>query len=197
MAPNYLLVDFENIPSIDQSLLQANMKVMLFLGETSKIKADYLNKILKICNGMELIKINGSGHNAVDFHIAYFIGIYSEKEPAASFRILSKDTGYDPLIRYLASRGIKCERVEGANTVVKPKPVIKEDKKNDVDKIIKSIKLHFSNGGVKLRPKKASGFKAFVKSQGKHEDKTVKAIIEKMVSGKLIEITGDGITYHF
>ena len=196
MTPTYLLVDFENVPSIDVSVLQGNMKVMVFLGETSKLKADYLNKVLKVCSKIELIKINGSGHNAVDFHIAYFIGAISEKEPGASFKILSRDTGYDPLVGYLVSRCIKCERIEGKGVGVKAKAVQKKNKDNEIDKEIEKIKSHFSNEGEKLRPKKASGFKAFVKSQG-NDVKTVQAIIDKMIARKLITINGDGIEYQF
>jgi hypothetical protein len=197
MAPNYLLVDFENIPVIDPAVLKADMKVMLFLGENSKLKADYLNKILKICNGIELIQISGSGHNAVDFHIAYFIGVYSEKEPEASFCILSADTGYDPLIRHLVSKSIKCKRIEGIGIIPKPKVLPKNNKETDVDKIIERMRSHFIKGGEKIKPKTAGKFETFVKSQGKFDGKMVKAIIGKMSTNKLIEINGEEIKYNF
>jgi hypothetical protein len=46
----------------------------------------------------------------VDFHIAYYIGVLSSEEPAAYFHIISKDSGFDPLIRHLRGRKIFAQR---------------------------------------------------------------------------------------
>ena len=112
MKTTYLLIDFENLSKIDLSDVPSDFKVKLFLGEQSKIKADYINKILKNGNTIELIKIKGNGPNAVDFHISFYIGVLSEKEKDASFIIYSKDTGFDPLQKHLKEMNIDCERKE-------------------------------------------------------------------------------------
>lgn len=197
MKQNYLLVDYENLSTIDLSILQADMKVVLFLGETSKIKADYLNKIIKKGNRIELIKISGSGHNAVDFHIAWFIGACSEREPGASFSILSRDTGYDPLIKFLSSMGIQCSRVDGTGAAPESVTLPKDSKETEVDKKVESIKKQLIKSGKDKRPKTAKRFEAFVKSHGKYDEKTVTAIINRMFAGNLIAIQGDNIQYHF
>ena len=44
----------------------------------------------------------------LDFHIAYYLGDLAVKEPDADFYILSKDTGFDPLIEHLEGRKYKC-----------------------------------------------------------------------------------------
>jgi hypothetical protein len=51
-----------------------------------------------------------AGNNAVDFHIAYYIGVLSSEEPTAYFHIISKDTGFDPLIKHLRGRKISVQR---------------------------------------------------------------------------------------
>lgn len=58
----------------------------------------------------EYIKIAGAGPNALDFHIAYYIGRISCNEVDAFFHIISRDTGFDPLIQHLKDQKIFCGR---------------------------------------------------------------------------------------
>ena len=44
------------------------------------------------------VKIAGNGSNALDFHIAYYIGRIAATEPDACFNIISKDTGFDSFL---------------------------------------------------------------------------------------------------
>jgi hypothetical protein len=57
--------------------------------------------------------MEGNGHNALDFHIAYYLGRPAVEHPKARFRILSKDAGFDPLLAHLRSQKILCERLPG------------------------------------------------------------------------------------
>jgi hypothetical protein len=54
----------------------------------------------------EYLKISGNGSNALDFHIAFYIGQLAAQDPKAYFHIISKDTGFDPLIQHLKSKKI-------------------------------------------------------------------------------------------
>jgi hypothetical protein len=54
--------------------------------------------------------LESSGSNALDFHIAYYIGVLSAQDSSAFFHIISKDTGFDPLIKHLKSKGIFAQR---------------------------------------------------------------------------------------
>ncbi len=56
------------------------------------------------------MKTAGQGPNALDFHIAFYLG----RELAAAAPecvILSRDTGFDPLMRHLQELGHTCRRV--------------------------------------------------------------------------------------
>ena len=67
------------------------------------------------------IKITGNGSNALDFHIAYYIGKLAEAEPTAYFHIVSKDTGFDPLIQHLKTEGIFAGRVKAIDEIPRVK----------------------------------------------------------------------------
>lgn len=43
--------------------------------------------------------------------IAYYIGRLAADEPGAAFNIISKDKGFDPLVRHLRGLGIDCCRL--------------------------------------------------------------------------------------
>ena len=54
----------------------------------------------------EYVKMGGNGSNALDFHIAFYIGQLAERGPNAYFHIISKDSGFDPLIKHLKTRKV-------------------------------------------------------------------------------------------
>ncbi|MBW8365387.1 MAG: hypothetical protein K0M39_12625 [Rhizobium sp.] len=56
-------------------------------------------------------KIEGSGKNALDFHIAFQLGRTIETAPETECFVLSRDTGFDPLLSHLNKNGLKCSRI--------------------------------------------------------------------------------------
>jgi len=83
----------------------------VFVGATqSKLPFDLVTAIQQMGERAKYIKIAGVGPNALDFHIAYYIGRIASHEPEAFFHIISKDTGFDPLIQHLKDKKIFCGR---------------------------------------------------------------------------------------
>jgi len=48
----------------------------------------------------QYIKMTGTGKSALDFHIAYYIGELAVRNPNAHFHVISRDTGFDPLLTH-------------------------------------------------------------------------------------------------
>jgi len=113
MTKSYYLIDFENVqPKALDRLKPGDARIKVFLGQhQNKLMLDLVQALQPFGADAEYIAITGSGPDAVDFHIAYYIGRISAEEPDASFRIISKDKGFDPLVRHLSGRGIGCERL--------------------------------------------------------------------------------------
>jgi hypothetical protein len=59
------------------------------------------------------MRISGNGSNALDFHIAFYIGQLAQEDPRGFFHIISKDTGFDPLVTHLKSKQIFACRSAG------------------------------------------------------------------------------------
>jgi hypothetical protein len=109
---NFVLVDFENVQPKDIGLLKDGpFKVKVFLGPNqSKIPVSLAAALQSLGESAEYIVLETAGNNALDFHIAYYIGALSAAEPNAFFHVISKDTGFDSLLKYLKGKNIFAQR---------------------------------------------------------------------------------------
>lgn len=112
MRTNIVLIDFESVqPSSIAALEEDHYRVMVFVGATqAKLPFDVVLAIQRMADRAEYVKISGAGPNALDFHIAYYIGKLAAQDPTAFFHVISKDTGFDPLIRHLKTQHIFAAR---------------------------------------------------------------------------------------
>jgi hypothetical protein len=123
MRSNIVLIDFENVqPDSPQLLALEHFRVLLFIGANqTRLPFETVAAMQKLGVRAEYIKIAGNGSNALDFHIAYYIGVISANEPSAYFHIVSRDTGFDPLIKHLKSKKILAARVNSIGEI----PIVK------------------------------------------------------------------------
>lgn len=109
----YYLIDFENVqPKALDRLKAGESRIKVFLGEhQTKLMLELVQALQPFGTDAEYVKISGNGPDAVDFHIAYYAGRIAVQEPTAALRIISKDKGFDPLVRHLNACGIACQRL--------------------------------------------------------------------------------------
>ncbi|MEH6626555.1 MAG: PIN domain-containing protein [Motiliproteus sp.] len=112
MKTQYILIDYENVAVKSLDLLQGeNFHVRVFLGpKNNKLSSDLVLAMHALGSRGQYIKLDSGGANALDFHIAYYLGRLAATEPMAFFHVISKDTGYDPLISHLKNQKILCVR---------------------------------------------------------------------------------------
>jgi hypothetical protein len=120
----FVLIDFENVqPANLDGLKQGVHHIRVFVGESqSKISLVTAKALQSFGSDAEYIQIAGSGSNALDFHLAFYLGRLSLQHPQASFVIVSKDTGFDPLVKHLNRLGTACRRVASIATAVGATP---------------------------------------------------------------------------
>lgn len=112
MKINHVLIDYENVQVKSLALLKgAQFRVWVFLGPgNTKIPVDLVLAMHAFRDRSEYIVLETCRANALDFHIAYYIGVLATADPSACFHIISKDTGFDPLIKHLKSKKIFSSR---------------------------------------------------------------------------------------
>ncbi len=77
MATNYVLVDFENVQPDLSLLAHTTFKVKVFFGakqQEGRVPFKLLDAMLALGGNVEPIKVMRTGKNAVEMHIAYYIG---------------------------------------------------------------------------------------------------------------------------
>jgi len=111
---NHVLIDFESVqPDSLGALEQEHFKVHIFVGaDQARLPFTLAAAIQRMGSRGNYVKISGNGPNALDFHIAFYIGQLAAADTSAYFHIISKDTGFDPLIQHLKSRNIFACRVK-------------------------------------------------------------------------------------
>jgi hypothetical protein len=116
---NHIFVDFENVPQLELSIIgQTSVSFTLLLGaKQTKIDAALVEKLMEHAASVQLIRLTSSGKNALDFAVAYYLGQAALADPAGYFHIVSKDTGFDPLIKHLKTRHVNVRRHNDFSTL--------------------------------------------------------------------------------
>lgn len=112
MKINYILVDYENIqPKSIDALDDIPFKAKIFLGANqSKLPLGLVQSLQKFGERVEYIQIEGAGRNVLDFHICYYLGMLANQDHNGYFHIISKDTGFDIVVKHLNLQKISCQR---------------------------------------------------------------------------------------
>ena len=109
-----ILVDFENIQKLDFDHIDTtNTNLAIFVGKSqNKIPFALVEKAQAFGDRLVWVKIAGDGKNNLDFHLAFELGRLCERmDKEIELIVLSKDSGYDSLIRYVNEIGIKTRRI--------------------------------------------------------------------------------------
>src|SRR4051812_44275090 len=93
----HIFVDFENVHEVDLDLVADKAVVVhLILGERHKtLPLEMVKCLLKYDKQVHLVEAGKSGKNALDFVLAYRVGVESVADPKGFFHVVSRDTGFD------------------------------------------------------------------------------------------------------
>lgn len=194
VRPNIVLVDFESVqPTSFGQLSPDYFRVKVFVGATqSKLSFELVTAIQQMGDRAEYIKIAGIGRNALDFHIAYYIGRIAAERPEAFFHIISKDTGFDPLIQHLREKDIFCGRWESIEEI----PAVKAAQvKSPEERAILFMSRLLQPRATRPRTEKTlrSAISAHFQKQLSPEDVT--AIVDALRRPGRLSISGGKVVY--
>lgn len=116
---NHVLVDYENVHHLDLAKVgEKPVSFVLLLGPLqTKLAAELIEQLIGMAASVQMVRLSSSGRNAVDFALAYYLGQAVSADPGGYFHLVSKDTGYDPLIAHLRERRIQVRRHESCETL--------------------------------------------------------------------------------
>jgi PIN domain len=140
----------------------------------------------------EYIKISGNGPNALDFHIACYIGQLAAADPTAYFRIVSNDGGFDPLIQHLNSKKIFAGRIKDLADIPLVKASNTKSPGEKVEIVLTKLKQLGSSKPRTVKTLSSSIGSLFQKQLGEEE---VAAIVDDLVGQGHLSITGAKVSY--
>lgn len=160
-----VFVDYENLQPTEEEirrLIDDSTEIYLLHGALQRVLSAFWVDIAFELGRDRLhrIQLSSSAPNALDMFVPYYIGTMIAQNEPMSFKILSNDKGYDPLIDHLREKSVVIERLRrdlktGGLQNFEPEPEI--DLAELVDKVVERLKLP-------NRPKKAVGLMNMVQS---------------------------------
>lgn len=193
----YVLVDFENVQPKNLELLAGQpFHVLVFVGANqAKVPFELASAMQVLGRNATYVKIAGTGRNALDFHIAYTIGRLLAGDPKSQIYVISKDKGFDPLIRHLKGEKAKVSRqVDIAEIPELRISVTKTGPDEQVAAVLENLQARGNS-----RPRKVSTLKNTINHllDEKLSDKEMDAFLRKLRDMKVVTVDGTKVTYRF
>ena len=190
---NYVLIDYESVQPNQLELLNRDGFVAyVFVGKAqTRLSFETVAAIQDLGERAKYIKISGAGPNALDFHIAFYIGQIGATDPDAFFHIISKDKGFDPLIEHLRERKVFSVRSETIGEI----PIIRAStaKTTKERMVLAIVRLRSGNSRPKTLPALRSAIDAILYKQvGEPE---LQAVIDQMVKAGYVTVTNEKVTF--
>lgn len=194
MKTNYVLIDYENVqPAAMAVLSEEHFKVLVFVGANqTKVSFEVASALQRMGDRADYIRVSGNGSNALDFHIAFYLGQLATQHADAYFHIVSRDTGFDPLIQHLKCKKILACRSKDVTDIPIVKAAQSKTPGDRLDVVIADLKRR---GAAKPRTVKTLGSTInaiFLKKLSEQDLTDLMASLEK--SG-VITTTGTKVSY--
>jgi hypothetical protein len=195
MRTNYVLVDYENVQPKSLAALVGDQpfKVLLFVGASqAKVTFEVAESMQALGANASYIKISGNGSNALDFHVAFYIGRIACEDPTAFFHIISKDAGFDPLIGHLKTKKIFAARHKGVVDIPLLKAANTKTLTEKVDVVVVNLRQQKAS-----RPRTVKTLSSTIGSffQKQLAEGDIKAILAELAKAGHVSMDGAKVTY--
>lgn len=198
MPCNYVFIDYENVqPDNLHKLIEQPVSVYTFVGEhQTKVSLAFTDAMLRLRGQTRLIQISGKGPNALDFHIAYYVGELAASDPEAYFHIVSKDSGFDPLIDYLRNKHTPALRIFRI-TDLEMLPMLRGADIGSPKERLALLTVNLQKRSPHL-PKKASSLKSLIHAHfgKKLQPHEIEQMVDTLQKKKVLSITDGIVQYH-
>lgn len=194
MRTNYILVDYENVQPKDFDLLKEGpFMVKVFLGPNqSKLPVALAAALQPLGPNAEYVVLESAGANALDFHIAYYIGVLSHEDPSAYFHIISRDTGFDPLIKYLKGKKVFAQRSTNIADIPYFKPALPSAEEDQIDVVVADLLRRKAS-----RPRTQKTLLGTLHALFRKEltEPQLSALFQSLCARGIVKIDGNKVTY--
>lgn len=211
---HWIFVDYENVrPSDFSPDRQPDTHVLVFLGASQqKIPSELAIALQAFGAKGHYVRCSASGKNALDFHIAFYLGEIAPQHPDDRFHLISADTGFDPLVKHMrGKRGIAVTRhttlppipggagnarAKDKSPARKKAPAKKQAPAKTDAPSVEDVRLALAGAGS-TRPRKVNTLRNWIDARfnGKLDERQLDRLVAGLRSRRLILVNGDKVSY--
>ena len=173
----HLLIDWENVQPKDadlQALAPHGTHAWIFHGPQQRVDAQWH---AAYGGRVTHVPIARPGKNALDFHLSYYIGYITARQPSATFIVISNDKGYDPMLEHSRDLGFLTTRREFRPTPKVPTSPVKLP-------VVPTVKSTVQQPACKAMPKAKATTKPVTTSAPAKKAAAIKSAVQKAVAGQ-------------
>lgn len=198
---HWILVDYENVrPSDFHPDKQPDTNVVVFLGASqNKVPTDLAMALQAFGPRAQYVRCAASGKNALDFHIACYLGELASQHHGDQFHIISADKGFDPLVKHLrGERGVAVTRHDGLPAVAPAKKAPSKKKEasgRGTSASAEDIRKALAAAGA-TRPRKVNTLRNWIDARYPNvNEKEIDRLVANLRSRQWIVVNDDKVSY--
>ena len=196
---HYILIDYENVQPKNLSMLLADcewdLRVRVFMGaQQNKVPIELAQPMQRLGDKARYVSISGGGRKALDFHIAHDMGALATQFPDAHFTVITRDSGFDPLIQFMNRQGVSVARRADIAQMPMLSSVDNQSQDEQAEALMKRLR---AQGASKPRRRRTLANTVRYLFNGRLDDAGVNRLIDALVRGGHVTVREDGrVTYH-
>ena len=195
MKTQVILVDWENVqPELLPALNLEGTRVLVFIGpHQTKLPFAMVQAVQKLGERAQYVQVSKQGNDALDMHIAFYIGKLAVELPDAYFHVIAKDRDYDPLVAHLKALKIGAAKWPDLASI----PVLKRAAASTVKEKLEAIKDWLMERKAN-RPKTLKTLTNSLKTSafaGRLDDQEIGSLINALREKGLISVEGQKVAY--
>jgi hypothetical protein len=74
------------------------------------LRSLHRQRFASFAGDIEAVPISKTGKNALDFHLAFYLGRIASQNPQAKIVVVANDKGYDPVLNHAKAKGLAVRR---------------------------------------------------------------------------------------
>ncbi len=195
MKTQVILVDWDNVqPELLPALNLEGIRVLVFIGpHQNKLPFAMVQAVQKLGERAQYVQVSKQGNDALDMHIAFYIGKLAVELQDAYFHVIAKDRDYDPLVAHLKALKIGAAKWPDLASI----PVLKRAAASTVKEKIEAIKDWLLERKAN-RPKTLKTLTNSLKTSafaGRLDDQEIESLITALNEKGLISVEGQKVVY--
>jgi hypothetical protein len=190
-----IMVDWENVqPELLPALNIENTRVLLFIGPNqNKLPFPVVQAVQLLGARAQYVQVSKQGNDALDMHIAFYMGRLAVEEGDVYFHVIAKDRDYDPLIAHLKSLGIGAAKWPDLASIPILKSAAAATPRERLEVARDWLKRRKGN-----RPRTLKTLTNSLKSVaflGRLTDEDIGSVLKELERSQVIAVQGQKVTY--